>query len=230
MEVNTMKHAYRFKLLAFAALAAFAVMGIAAGSAQAGNWQIEGASIASEKTVESEEDTKFDLLIPSFNFEVVCNAFKVGEGTILPAGGSLARLSFSQCESFQLSPLIRLGACDPVNGEFSFLVKDTLILHNNRTYDLFSPDVQAGEEKPLGTIQLGEECAVGPIPIKGSFVMEDCNEPLENEAVRHLLQQAPAALFPNDVMRFGAREARLDGSMWLKLGGAEAGKKFSGHA
>lgn len=225
-----MKHAYRFKVLAFASLAAFAVMGVVAGSAQAGDWRIEGANIATEKTVESEEDTMFELLIPSFNFEVLCNAFKVDEGKILPGGGSLAKLSFRQCESFQVSPLVRLGACDPVNGEFSFLVKDSLIRHNNRTYDLFSPDVQAGEEKPLGTLGLGEECAVGPIPIKGSFVMEDCNEPLENEAVRHLLQQAPAALFPNDVIRFGAREVRLDGSMWLKLGGAEAGKTFSGLA
>ena len=226
-----MKHVYRFKALAFAALTALAAMGIAAGSAQAsGNWRVEGANIASERTVESEEDTMFELLIPSFNFEVLCNEFKVEEGKILAAGGSLARLAFRKCESFQASPLVRLGACDPVNGEFSFLVKDSLLLHNNRTYDLFSPDVQTGEEKPLGTLTFGEECAIGPIPIKGSFVMEDCNEPLENEAVRHLLQQAPAALFPSDVMRFGAREARLDGSMWLKLGGAEAGKKFSGLA
>jgi hypothetical protein len=222
-----MKHsACRSKALAFVVLAALAVMGVAAGSAQAtGNWRIEGANITAEKTVESEEDTMFLLLIPTFNLEILCNEFQVNEGKIFPTGGSLARLSFRRCETFQASPLVKLGACTPVNGEFSFLVKDLLILHNGKTYDLFSPDE---EGKPLGTVEFGEECAISSIPIKGSFVMEDCNEPLENEAVRHLLQQAPAALFPNDVMRFGAREVRLDGSMWLKLGGAEAGKKFSG--
>jgi hypothetical protein len=222
------RSAYRSKTIVFAILAALAVMGVAAGSAQAaGNWRIEGANITAEKTVESEEDTAFELLVPSFNLEVLCNGFQLEEGKILPAGGSLARLSFRRCETFQASPLVKLGACTPVNGEFSFLVKDSLILHNGRTYDLFSPDE---ENKPLGTVKFGEECAVGSIPIKGSFVMEDCNEPLENEAVRHLLQQAPAALFPTDVMRFGTGEVRLDGSMWLKLGGAEAGKKFSGLA
>jgi hypothetical protein len=227
-----MKHSvHRWKVLTFAAFAALAVMGVAAGSAQAtGNWRIEGVNVAAEKVVESEEDTMFELLIPNLNLEVLCNAFKVDEGKILPTGGSLAKLSFRKCETFQASPLVKLSACEPVNGEFSFLVKDLLILHNGRTYDLFSPDVQAGEEKPLGTIKFGEECAISSIPIKGSFVMEDCNEPLENEAVRHLLQQAPASLFPNDVMHFGAGEVRLDGSLWLKLGGAEAGKKFSGLA
>lgn len=227
-----MKHsAYRSKALASAVLAALAVMGMAAGSAQAtGNWRIEGANVIAEKTVESEEDTTFLLLIPTFNLEIKCNEFKVQEGKILASGGSLARLSFGRCETFQASPLVKLGACTPVNGGFSFLVKDLLILHNGKTYDLFSPDVAGEEIKPLGTIEFGEECAISSIPIKGSFVMEDCNEPLENEAVRHLLQQAPASLFPSDVMRFGAGEVRLDGSFWLKLGGAEAGKKFSGLA
>lgn len=224
---------HRLRMSGLLLAAALCLMAVSAGSALAtGNWRIAGANIAAEKTVVSEEDTMFELLVPSKNFEVLCNQFIVDEGKLFITGGSLAKFLFRQCEAFTITPLVRIPACDPIGGVVTFLLKDLLILHNNKTYDLFGPDVPAGgkeEETKIGTIEFPEECGAGvKVPIRGNFVLEDCNEPLENEAVRHLLQQASTSLFPNDVLRFGNAVMTIDGSMWLKLGGAEVGKKWSG--
>jgi hypothetical protein len=53
-------------------------------------------------------------------------------------------------------------------------------------------------------------------------------ENVSGNLVTHLLQQAPAALFPSDVLNFGVNPALLDGVAAAKLSGANINKKWSG--
>jgi hypothetical protein len=53
-----------------------------------------------------------------------------------------------------------------------------------------------------------------------------------NELANHLITEAPKALFPADVLKYGANEALIDGVLNVFLTnakGEKTGAKFSGH-
>jgi hypothetical protein len=58
----------------------------------------------------------------------------------------------------------------------------------------------------------------------GVFVGNDCAEHM----TFHLLQQAAAALFPTDVLKFGKKAATLAGIAKIELAGNHAGKSWAG--
>ena len=220
----------RLRSIGLALIAVAMPMAIGAASAQAtGNWRVEGANIGAgeEREFVAEEDQMFEFLVTTLNLEILCGELEINEGKLFAGGSSLAAFVFKQCESFFTNPTLkRASACDPVGGTIKLLAKGLLLLHNKKTYERFSPDL--GEN--FGTVSFGEACSlVGKWGISGSFVIEDCSgNGLEAELVRHLVQQAPAALFPSDVLLFGSKAMRLDGSTRLKLAGADEGKFWSG--
>jgi hypothetical protein len=209
----------RFRLICLALMAGLCLMAVSAASAQAsGNWRIEGANIAQEKAIVSEEDQKFTFLVDAMHLEIFCNQFKLDEGKLLPGGKILGNLLFKECATYFTTPkLMRASVCDPVGGEIKLLALGLLILHNEnkKTYVRFTPDGFA----TFGAINYGAECVLPKAAISGSFVLEDCSlaNKLETEAFRHLVQQAPAGLFPEDILLYGGSEMRLDGSVRLQL-------------
>jgi hypothetical protein len=210
---------HRFESIGLSLTVALCLMAVSAASAQAsGNWKIEGANIAQEKAIVSEEDQKFEFLVDAMHLEIFCNQFKLDEGKLLPGGKILGNLLFKECATYFTTPkLTRSSVCDPVGGEIKLLALGLLILHNEnkKTYAQFTPDGFA----TFGGISYGPECVLLKAAITGSFVLEDCSlaNKLETEAFRHLVQQAPAGLFPKDVLLYGGSEMRLDGSVRLQL-------------
>ncbi len=234
----------RFRVSCLYLITALGLMAATATGAQAkGDWRIEGANTAAtvEFTVEKDGTRDFKLLSTTgaVDVEILCQEIVVDDGLLFPpkketeSGKALAVFLFSQCKTFIAGS--ESPPCKPAE-PFVFKVKGLLIKHNKLTYILFEPD----ENGVFGTPVFGEECMLISAGVTGRYVVEDGNEPLENEAVKHLLVPAPSALFagqneggvvlPNSVMFFGIHPAKIDLSLWFKLSGGNAGKKWSGLA
>jgi hypothetical protein len=188
-----------------------------------GNFKVEGVNITGTTALQSEVDgdAKFLVTVAFVTVaEVLCKKNMISEGSLFVGGTSLMTLEFAECTTFVKkaeSPACK--AVEPIR----LKAKGKLILNGGKTYELMEPD--AGSS--FGVLKFGEECALGTsMEIKGSFVFEDCSFLgfLEVEAVKHLLSIAPS--IGTDV--FGA--VSLDFSLWFKLGGEKAGKKWSGLA
>jgi len=212
---------------------ALCLMAATASSAQAtGNWRIEGANIAAEKTIVSEEDTMFKFVVTADNVEILCNEFSIDSGKLFVSAASLMRMLFRECSTFSITPALKeLPECKPNfnpetgTSEIVMLAKGLLILHNNKTYNLMSPDVGSS----YGNVLFLPECPLpGVVKIEGTFVLKDCAGDLATEAVRHLVEQAATTLFTSDVLKFNNQVLKIEGSAWLKLGGGDAGKVWSG--
>lgn len=232
-----------YRALLVCLIAAAGLMAVTATGAQAkGDWRIEGVNTAStvEFTVEKDGTRDFKLLSTTgaVDVEILCQGIAVDDGLLFPptkteSGNALAVFLFSQCKTFIAGS--ESPPCKPAE-PFVFKVKGLLIKHGKVSYILFEPD----ENGVFGTPTFGEECMLISAGVTGRFVVEDANGPLEGEEVKHLLLPAPPALFtgqneggvvlPNAVMFFGIHPAAIDLSIWFKLSGANAGKKWSGLA
>jgi hypothetical protein len=224
-------------------IAALCLTAVTATAAQAkGDWRIEGANITTTKefTVEKDGNRDFKLLTTtgSVDVEILCQEISVDDGLLYPAtktesGTALAQFLFAQCKTFFAGTLS--NACQPIE-PITFGSLGLLIKHKGTTYLLFEPDTGG----IFGTVEFAEECPLGSTMVGGRFVLEDQNEPFSNEEVKHLLTQAPPSLFkgqfeegtvlPNAAITFGIHPAQIHLSLWYKLSGAEAGKKWSGLA
>jgi hypothetical protein len=186
-----------------------------------GDFRIEGANIGATEEVQWEVDNALTLLLSSLNLEIPCN-FSADSGLLLTGGASSATLLFTKCSAFQIVPkLTEITAC-AVN-DITASVKGTLIKHTGKTYNVF--------ESAFIIKFSGTKCTLPKeVSIQGALALEEGSGKLEAEAEKHLFQQATAALFPCYKLKFGQNELRLDGSIWMKLAGKNAGKTWSGLA
>ena len=211
-------------------IAALGLMAFMAAGAQA-NWKVEAKELTANEEVKVSTHKEFNLLL-SNGIEIRCASIQ-GEDLLLAGKSSEAtgKVAFGSCHTFLKGTAE--SACDPINQPIKAAGKANLILSSSKNYVLFSPE--AG--KPFTTIEFSVFCALletdevtGNLVAEcgllsaGVFVGEDC----ANHQVSHLLQQAPAASFPKDVLKFGDLSATLDGIAAAELGGTHAGKSWSG--
>jgi hypothetical protein len=205
-------------------LATFSLAALGAAPAQAaGNWLLEGKSIEETMEVQGENDSSvYAFLVPSLNIELVFESFSIDNGVLSPGGEGTAELLFTKGKLYTTSPTLQLVK-NCIVGDLNFKVKINLFLHSGATYALVTP-----AEGTTLTITTYKECPLSPKNVvTGSMVLEDPSS-FEQGLVKHLVQQAPAALFPGDTMLFGVNSMSLDGSWWMSLKGKNEGLKWSG--
>lgn len=235
------KHGLRaFGLTLIAALGLMAFMAV---SAQA-NWLVllngETLELAAKEEVKVETHQEGNLLYKNSTgtgIEVRCGTV-VGEDLLLAPGTkeeatASGKVAFSKCKTFtEGTPQEK---CDPINQPIKAGGTAKIFLHEKtRNYVLFSPE--SGEV--FTEIKFSLSCALtetnkvkgflvaecGLLNGEGKFVGNDCKEHMTS----HLLKQAPAALFPNDKLKFGNASAELDGIAKVELAGKDAGQSWSG--
>ncbi len=240
-------------------MAALGLMALSAASASAATeaWLVEGKAITEHTNIhaiirklepkkEGEETQKhLVLLVAEKNLAILCEELKTDDGLLFPKTPEtgvegLITLLFSICKT-EIKEKVN-GGCKPIEP----IVAETLfrlILHPKEglNYLLFEPDPQGKHPKRFTEIEFNEEtCALPNAEITGSLVAEGLGEKYElkektgidyilTELVHHLITQAPAALFPEDVLKYGGLEARLDGVADTLLSEPLLNKKWSGH-
>ncbi len=222
-----MNRAKRLLAISTCLLAAVCIAGFSATSALAeGNWFVEGKAISESVEIEAEGDGgEFAFLVPGLNFQLVFKTITYDKGTLLKGGESSDVILFTNGITYTISPKKELPTCKP--GDLIFEVKGSLFLHGGKTYERLVPAKEGG---PLTITTYSEGCAITEEnKVTGNLVLEDSSGSLGKEAISHLVRQAPAALFPEQ-MKFGTNAMNLDGSWVLKLKGKEGGKPWSGVA
>lgn len=179
------------------------------------------------------------LLVEGVNVQVLCKniqgenvLLEEGNATTAPASGTVL---FSECTGVEKSTGKEQKNCNPINQPIKATGKAKIVLHTNgQNYFLFEPETG----KSFTLVEFSELCALvetnkvtgsfvgecGELNGLNEFVQEDC----KNYQVTHLLHQAPEALFPSDVLKFGAHKASIDGIAAATLTGAFKGDSWSG--
>jgi len=208
-------------------VASLCLLAMAAPAAQAeGNWKIEGKNLTEKVEIEGEIDKgPYSFLLPDLGFSLVFESFSIDNGVLSTEGKGTAELLFTKGKVIEEKSGKEVTSCKP--GNLTFKVKSTLFLHGGKTYDLLQP----AEGTVLTVTTYEEGCVLGAENfVTGAIVLEDAGGGFEAEAVKHLVQQAPDALFPGLTMKFGTHPVHLDGSWWMALKGKNSGKKWSGIA
>ena len=222
----------RFKRLGLSFFMVAVAMAIMAATVLA-EWSVEEETLKemevgrTEVGVEASAVGELSLLVPSENLVIHCKKTASDVGRILQGNELHGTLLISECTT-----LINGKTSSGCKPEEPIIVKGTglLILHEGKTFILFEPI----SGKPFAQLSYNEkECALPSKPtITGSFVAE-CKEPTlcETESVSHSLSPASVVLFGSDKLKYGLKEATLDGTVALKLNGEvveeDKGKKWS---
>ena len=235
------------KTLCLCLLASLGAMAAFATAAQAkGDWRVESVTTtAVAKFVGSSSLLTLKSTVGTLAVKIDCTKLEVNDGLISPGGGSLAEFLLSECTTYLAGSGVPSNGCKPQE-PMVILAKGLLILHNNETYDLFTPDVgnsfgtvrlgkaqkEEKEEKELTEeekeLALEEECPlVVKFPLTGSFVLGCTTQACGVELVTHSMEQPIASLFPNDTLLFGGQNARLEGAANWKLAAPNENKKWS---
>lgn len=204
-------------------LATASVAGFGATSAFA-NWQIEGVTISESVEVEAESDgEEFGFLIPALNIQLVFKKLTYDKVSLVKSSATTSELFLlTEGSVYRISPKELIKNCTP--GGLTFDTKGNLFLHNGKTYKR----IEGLSGQPMTLTTYSPFC---PLPeeveVVGSIVLEDASGSFSNEAVSHLVRQAPESLFPGQLF-FGENKMSFDGRWIEKLKGKEAGKKWSG--
>jgi hypothetical protein len=207
-------------------LSAVALMAFTAAPALAeGNWRVAGTPISETVQMEGEIDSEtLGFLVPSLNFQLVFNKITYDTGSLLTGGESSVVFLLTEGAAYTMSPKKELPNCKP--GDLTFKLKGSLFLHNGKTYEYLVP---AEKGAPLTVTTYSEGCSVGEeVEVRGSIVLESVGGSFEEEAVKHLVRQAPSELFPGKTPTFGVQPMSLSGSWWTMLKGKWGGLKWSG--
>lgn len=204
---------------------------IAASVASAAEWRIEGKKLTETEAVTGAKHTEANFLIPSLNIGISCAKHTIKDGLILTNGEVHGTIELENCKTITLSTGKEVPGCKPAEPIVA-TGRAKPILHNGLTYILVLPP--SGTET-YAIAKFGGECALPEQnTIKGTAVGECLNLKLEKgpkfceeEAVTHLGQLAPQALFPGDQIKFGANAVTYDGVAEVKLAGKNAGKNAS---
>jgi len=216
------------------------LMAFMAGGAHA-NWLVlhNGVVVEPDVTLSAKTHKDFTMLIPAQNLEILCKTIEADPtAPILLLEKSTighGHLIISACETF-VKKVLSAG-CKPIEPILVGGLTE-LILHNLKNYLLYKPLTG----KPFTTIffnpakcALAEENEVtgslvfecGKLEPANTFVNVDC----KTHEVTHLMQQAPAALFPSHVFKFGLNPASLDGIVSTAIEGPALykGDAWGGH-
>jgi hypothetical protein len=236
-----MKH---LRMLGLGLMAALSLMAFVGATQASALWLESGATIAANLPgnakivgLESEHAVVHSVLeVPAKELEILCKAAKAAggqllSGTVLVSG----KLEFSECQTFQKKVLSK--GCTPAEPIVSEKILAHLILHpaGELTYALIEPEAPATR---FALIDFNEEtCALPDTNVTGSVVAECLGEEWQlmattkvdyclSELKNHLITEAPRALFPSDVLKYGANEAFIHGVLNVFL---NTGNPFSGH-
>jgi hypothetical protein len=209
------------------ALVVLSLAGASTAFASEAEWKIGGKTFAElgikEASVLGSASETFVLNIPWYATEISCKSLEVSEGKILTAGGSRDTFKMSSCAL--TGPPFVSETCKLVE-PIEYKLKDTLILHGGKPYDLIEP-VEAG--KPLATITFkeGTEC---PLPLKNEVTGSLVGEISSGEVVKQqlLFNSTLETLFASHTLKFGSKLAKLTGKAVLDLSGAFEGKVWGG--
>ena len=211
-------------ILSSCLLAALSMAALGAASAQAeGNYFVEGKKVFEAVEVTAEKDSgPYSFLLPKLNMALVFEDVSFDKSSLLANGESSYRILFTKGQLYTISPFKVIASC--TISPLDFKAKGTLFLHNSKTYERLTP----AEGTTLAVAKYSEECPVGENnPVTGTLVLEDAKGEFGTETISHLVQQAPAALFPELTMEFAKNTMSLDGSWNVKLAGKEGGRKWS---
>jgi hypothetical protein len=232
----------------------FGVMAMSASSAQAGfSWLVlNSAGTVNTEVTESggvvnllaavvgESDTNKDLTLLTkalgLSIIVTCGSFEL-ININLEALGKLSngQVKFKECEAYKVSPLTEPLDCmvhssgQAVGTILSDVGKGELVLHE------VSPGVKEVLTKIESTTAqfatiLMELCALpASNKITGVLYLKDNNGKATTHEEKHLIVQGPlTSLNYGTNMTTEHLETAIDGSAWIKLGGAHAGLKWAG--
>jgi hypothetical protein len=204
---------------------------IAASGASAAEWRIEGKKITETEVVSGAKHTEANFLVPSLNIGILCAKHTIKDGLILTSGEVHGTIELTSCKTITLSTGLENKACKPTEPVVA-TGRAKPFLHNGLTYILVLPP---NGSTIYTTVKFSELCALPEEDIvKGTAVGECLNLKLEKgagfceeEAVTHLGQMAPQALFPSDQIFFGQHAVTYDGIAEVWLAGKNFGKKAS---
>jgi len=240
---------YGLKAFGLAIVAALGLMAFMAVGAQA-NWLYLEGGVAHELTSnELVEVTKHSsdgtLLIEGVNIQFLCQTITGGDVLLEPGNATTAnatgKVEFGTCTAIEKSTGKEAAKCNPINQPIKAAGKAKIFLHTNgQNYVLFEPNKNAkGELEPFAVIEVSELCALtetskvtgslvaecGELNASSVFVQEDC----KNHQVKHLLRQAPEALFPTHILKYGTHKSTIDGIAAAELAGVgHKGQSWSG--
>jgi hypothetical protein len=195
------------------------------------NWLVEGVELKANETASVSTHTETKLAVPAKNIEFRCTTV-ASEGLKLLASSANAegKIKFTGCTAFQISTGTVQKNCKPIEPIVAGM-QVLSILHNSRVYWLW----HGFKGVPITTIEVSELCALMETStVTGSLVTECLTSALASAScslseITHLVQPAPAPLFPSDVIHVGLSDATLGGVDAVKLSGANAGKNWAGH-
>jgi hypothetical protein len=162
------------------------------------------------------------------------SAFLLANGSVGKSPGNVngSKVKFSECIT-KLNG-VTSAACEPFEGATKGVITTNaghalLVLHElagGVKDDLVSilPDV--GET--FATIHMGEECSIGEnVPVIGKATLKDCQNMALTHLAKHLTEIGPLTELWT-ISKTAEHVATILGSGWASLGGAGAGKLFSG--
>jgi hypothetical protein len=230
------RRTYGLKVLGVSLLAALGLMAVTAVGAQA-NWEVEGAELKENAPAEFTNVGENTLVVEKQNFEIKCTTVKTKKFELIAKSGTAeGEDEYSGCKTF--SPIgsgKESKLCNPINQPIILAIRVLLILHNGINYMLLEPRVAGGR---FSKIEFSELCALtessellgtsvdecGHLNPPGTWLILDC----ANSQVLKLVRPAPIALFPLDVMRFGANPALPGGETSGILIGPFLGRPWGG--
>jgi hypothetical protein len=221
------------------------VTAISAGSAQAAlSWLVLNAAGTTATELKAalvaEKDSQhISLLTKQLNYRaaITCTNLEL-VGFNLEAGGKLTeggKIKFTGCEAFAKGILEEPMGChikssgaaagtivtNELKGE---LVLHTLAAGGTEVLTKIEPKTAGG---PILNF-LTEECILPETnPVRGVLFLKDCEKLITTHAVKHLFEQGPLTSLYVGSHTVEHLETSIDGSIWLKLGGAHTGLKWS---
>jgi hypothetical protein len=201
----------RISAIGLALAAVFALVAVAAASASAATWKIEGKEFTGEEKISS-TGGPFTLTVPKLGVAIKCEK-EANTGKIFSKNKDESTIEFTKCA---VEKAANCTVKEPIKSE----VNTELIEVGGVVYDKFTP-----KKEPFTTITLeGSGCVLkGSYEVKGTEAGQ-----VGAEAVESTLTFSEAiSKAAGTVLTFGADEAFLAGTSSQKLTGKEKGKKWN---
>jgi hypothetical protein len=225
----------------------FGVMAMSASSAQAAlSWLVlnSAGTTATELKAElvGEKDSPdITLLAKTLGIKIIftCTNFEL-KGVNLEVGGKLTeggKVKFTGCEAYEKGTLeVALGCGLHTTGTAAGTIETTegkgeLVLHTlaaggTEVLTKVEPKTAGGA---FATILTNGLCSLPESnKVSGVLYLKDCEHLATTHAVKHLIEQGPLTSLIYGAHSVEHLETSLDGSGWVKLGGAHLGLKWSG--
>lgn len=218
------------------------MMAMSAGAAQAAlSWLVLNSAKTTATELKAQlvgkNDSFYLKLLTKLlgkNFEISCTNFEL-VGVNLEAGGTLTtggKLKFTGCEAYSgVEPLgCKVHSAGAAAGTVeSNKVKGTLVLIGE-----VMVQIQPETGETLGTF-LTEGCVMPESnPVKGVLYVRDCEQLIIICDINTLVHKVEHLIVPDSFtsLYIGSHSAEhlqtsIDGSVWVKLGGAHAGLSWS---